>query len=57
MGEVAEGEEGGEMPGNYTPLPPSFPALDSFHFYQVHVVWVQICVFARHSIKSLCNLK
>lgn len=57
MGEVAEGEEGGEMPGNYTPLPPSFPALDSFHFYQVHIVWVQICVFARHSIKSLCNLK
>lgn len=23
---------GSEMPGNYTPLPAPFPALDSFHF-------------------------
>ena len=30
------------MPGNYTPLLASFPALDSFHFCQVHVV---LCVY------------
>lgn len=50
--EEEDEEEGGEMPGNYTPLPASLPAQDSFHFCQVHVVCVQICVFACHRIKS-----
>ncbi len=51
------GDEGDEMPGNYTLLPASLPVLDSFHFYQVQIACVQICVLARHSIKSHYHLK
>lgn len=56
VGEEEE-EEGGEMPGNYTPLPASLPAQDSFHFCQVRVVCVQICVFACHRLKSHYDYK
>lgn len=39
------GEEGSEMPGNYTPLPAPFPALDSFHFMPgVHCVRTNMCL-------------
>lgn len=49
---LAKGEEGSEMPGNYTPLAAPLPALDSLLLCQVHFASTNVCVCTSRNKRS-----